>query len=262
MYLQFFSSIFILTFINFIVAICLSKRPKNFILAVGETYLVAADDEWSPLKAVIVGRAEDSAFPSEPIQMMENTMPLEHIANFKPSNPFRPKILAKAQQELDHFAALMMDMGIRVYRPKKVNWLKVGRYTGAMPWDGLMTVGSTLVGAPFAWRCRRQEITLAYSNILEDLSSSNSVQIRRAPLITRRDTLYDSTELTEAADTNSNDPQWTISNSRPAFDAADFMRFGKTIIGQLSHVTNPRGVEYLRSINPKGYTVEILKTTD
>ncbi|KMU80267.1 glycine amidinotransferase [Coccidioides immitis RMSCC 3703] len=55
---------------------------------------------------------------------------------------------------------------------------------------------------------------------------------------------------------------WAINNTRPSFDTADFMRFGKVIIGQLSNVTNMKGVEYLRSVIPEGYTVEILQTDD
>lgn len=220
--------------------------------------LVSADDEWSPLKAVIVGRAENSAFPSEPAHMIEQTMPSEHVENFRPSNPFPPEILAKAQDELDNFASLLQNMGIRVYRPKMVNWLKVGGYTGAMPRDGLMSVGSSLIEAPFAWKCRRHEIQLGYSDILEQLGTG-SVRICRAPVIVDDDTLYDGVD---APNGNGTRHQWAINNSRPAFDTADFMRFGKTIIGQLSHVTNMKGVEYLQSSVPEGYTVEIINTTD
>ena len=55
---------------------------------------------------------------------------------------------------------------------------------------------------------------------------------------------------------------WVINNSRIAFDAADFMRFGKTLLGQFSHVTNSKGVEYLRSQIPQGYSIEMLDVTN
>ncbi|KAF9700538.1 hypothetical protein EKO04_001732 [Ascochyta lentis] len=224
---------------------------------------VSAEDEWSPLRSVIVGRAEDSAFPSEPKHMMAATMPPEHLSHFKPLSPFPPTILARAQEELDNLADVMQKEGIRVYRPNKVNWLKMQGYTGAMPRDGLITVGSTIIEAPFAWRCRRHEITLAYSEILSELGSGNSsATICRAPLITGEDTLYHGVPGKNRTNGKTSTPHWSINNSRPAFDAADFMRFGKVIIGQLSHVTNRRGVEYLRAVVPDGYTVEILKTTD
>ncbi|RDA90800.1 hypothetical protein CP533_0505 [Ophiocordyceps camponoti-saundersi (nom. inval.)] len=224
--------------------------------------LVSADNEWSPLKSVIVGRAEGSAFPSEVAHMMAATMPTEHLANFKQSNPFPPEILAKAQEELDNLAALLKENGIRVYRPNKVDWLKVGGYTGAMPRDGLMTVASTVIEAPFAWKCRRNEIRLAYTDILDDLVSHGSATICRAPFIAGKDTLYDNVTQAQKDYANGSSRQWAINNSRPAFDTADFMRFGKTIIGQLSHVTNRRGAQYLQAMVPEGYTVELLDTTD
>lgn len=225
--------------------------------------LISADDEWSPLKAVIVGRAEHSAFPSEPAHMIAATMPEEHFAKFTPFNPFPAEIVAKAKLELDHFASLLEQQGIRVYRPAKIDWLKVGGYTGAMPRDGLMTVGDTLIEAPFAWRCRRHEVQLGYSEILDQLGASGSSRICRAPLIIGDDTLYDGV-ADDNGDVNGNGGghKWAINNSRPAFDTADFMRFGKTIIGQLSNVTNRKGVQYLQAVVPEGYTVEVLATTD
>jgi glycine amidinotransferase len=198
--------------------------------------------------------------------MIEATMPPEYCDQFKPGTPFPPEIILKAQEELDNLARILEREGIRVYRPKHVDWLRIGGYTGAMPRDGLMTVGNTLIEAPFAWGCRRNEIKMGYSDILDELSATGSSRICRAPQIIGENTIYDQRSLNGFHDGNSgshfNKSHWAINNSRPAFDAADFMRFGKTIIGQLSHVTNQEGVDYLRAIVPEGYSVEILQTTD
>lgn len=40
------------------------------------------------------------------------------------------------------------------------------------------------------------------------------------------------------------------------------MRFGKTILEQISNVTNEKGVQYLHAIVPEGYTVEILEAVE
>lgn len=40
------------------------------------------------------------------------------------------------------------------------------------------------------------------------------------------------------------------------------MRFGKILIGQYSHVTNLKGVEYLRDQIPQDYSIEILDVTN
>ncbi|KJZ74744.1 hypothetical protein HIM_05861 [Hirsutella minnesotensis 3608] len=234
-----------------------------------DTPLISADNEWSPLKAVIVGRAEHSAFPSEPPHMIAATMPEQHAAQFRPLNPFPADIVAKAQWELDNFASLLQRYGVRVYRPKEVRWDKVGGYTGAMPRDGLMTVGHTLIEAHFAWRCRRHEIELGFRDILDQLSGGNSRgQLYRAPVVVGHDTIYDGVASVDSNGTapreirNGNSGHWAINNSRPAFDTADFLRFGKTLVGQLSNVTNLKGVRYLEAVLPEGYTVEILDTRD
>ncbi|KAG6008112.1 hypothetical protein E4U21_004994 [Claviceps maximensis] len=234
--------------------------------------LISADNEWSPLKAVIVGRAEHSAFPSEPRAVFEASMPAEYVDEFRSGNPFPADIVAKAQAELDNFASVLQQHGVKVYRPDEVDWLKVGGYTGAMPRDTLMTVGNTLIESPFAWACRHREVELGYSTILRELASGSDgpARICHAPTIIGKDTIYDESFLDGsrtrvAAKGNSysySSPVWSINNTRPAFDVADFLRLGKTLVGQLSHVTNMKGVEYLRAQIPDGYSVQVLHTTD
>ncbi|KAL9099681.1 MAG: hypothetical protein Q9163_004855 [Psora crenata] len=217
---------------------------------------VSADNEWAPLRSVIVGRAENSCFPSEPHHMIKATMPSEYQDQFKPYNPFPPSILQAACHELEVFTAILEREKIKVYRPKPVPWIETAGYTGAMPRDGLMVVGNTIIEACYAWRCRRREIPLAFSCILDELEKDGSVRIVRAPEVPNPDPIYDD------ADNEDQAHPWAINNSRPAFDTADFLRFGKTLIGQLSNVTNLKGVEYLRKMVPSGYTVEIVQVED
>lgn len=125
-----------------------------------------------------------------------------------------------------------------------------------MPRDGLLTVGNWIIEAPFAWGCRSQEIQLVYDEILNKLERDTSVRVIRAPVPPFPDTLYKGIQCEDAVQS------WAINNSRLAFDAADFMRFGKTLLGQYSNVTNQKGVDYLRNNIPSGYTVEILDVDD
>ena len=221
---------------------------------------IHADDEWSPLKAVIVGRAGRACFPAAPPAMIAATMPAAHVHRFKPRSPFPNGIIEKAEAELDYFTAILKAEGIRVYRPPSgLDWLAENGYTGAMPRDGLISVGKTLVEACFAWPCRSREIELAYGAILRDLATEDpSARIVRRPEETFADTLlrHDVTDEENSKNT------WIINNSRPAFDAADFMRFGTVILGQYSHVTNQAGVEYLQRYLPTGYSVEMLTVND
>ena len=220
---------------------------------------VSADNEWSTLRSAIVGRAENSCFPHEPAHMNQATMPVGHQSRFKPRSPFPHDIVRCAGKQLDNLAAVLEDEGVRIYRPDLVDWLEVGGYTGAMPRDALLVVGNTIIESCFAWQqSRSQEVALAYDSILRALDTCG-VRIVRAPPTPFPDTLYDLHGDSEGA---VSPPSWAINNSRPAFDAADFMRFGQTILGQLSHVTNMKGVQYIERNIPPGYRVELLEITD
>jgi glycine amidinotransferase len=215
---------------------------------------IAADNEWSLLKSVIIGRAENSYFPHMPHHMLAATMPPEHHSHFQPDNPFPSKILLAAQQELDNFAELLEDEGIQVFRPKKIDWQGKKGYTGAMPRDGLLVVGNTVIESCFAWDCRQDEVMLGLGDLLTRLGTNPALNVVRASKTWDPDMLYEDVVDGKSA--------WAINNSRVAFDAADFMRFGKTLIGQISNVTNQKGVEYIQQHVPEGYVVEILEVDD
>ncbi|OAA71566.1 amidinotransferase [Cordyceps fumosorosea ARSEF 2679] len=219
--------------------------------------LVNAENEWSPLKAVIVGRAEHSCYPNAPQHLMGAIMPRHYLERFRPHSPFSPEIVKNAQKELDRFACVLQQYGVKVYRPDEVDWLKHGGYTGAMPRDRLMTVGNRLIESIPAWDCRQKEIELAYSTIMSQFSHPEEAgwHVFRQPVLHGRNTIHDGKEEW----CFDPDRDWAVNDSRPAFDAADFMRFGKYIIGQPSHVTNQKGIDYLRAMLPAEYTLEIIK---
>lgn len=195
--------------------------------------------------------------------MIRATMPTQHVNKFIPQNPFPPELILKAEKELDMFASLLENEGVKVYRPTKdVDWLAKEGYTGAMPRDGLMSVGSTLLEACFAWPSRSCEIEVGFSSILQQLALDNNVKIVRRPESSFANTLLDSENSAHTNGNGNRNGQWVINNSRPAFDAADFLRFGRTIIGQYSHVTNQAGVDYVRKNLPAGYEIEILDVND
>lgn len=223
---------------------------------------INADDEWSPLKSVIVGRAGQACFPSAPPEMIEATMPSAHVPLFRPRSPFDKLLIVKAEAELNYLARLLESEGVRVYRPPAgINWLDVGGYTGAMPRDGLMSVKNTLIEACFAWNCRDREIEIAFTPILDELAQDSGVTIVRRPPHSFANSLLDDFPQTGDAAGNATS-QWVINNTRPAFDTADFMRFGKTILGQFSHVTNQAGIDYVQQHLPGGYKIELLEVND
>ena len=121
--------------------------------------------------------------------MIKATMPEEYIASFRPKNRFPPITLDRADAELRQFVQILCDHGVHVYRPDHINWFTEGGYTAAMPRDGLLTVGNTVIEACFAWECRLKEIELAFGGILAALEKDPAVTFVRAAKVERPDTL-------------------------------------------------------------------------
>lgn len=207
------------------------------------TPTILCEDEWSPLQEVIVGRAEHSHFPSEPRDHLEAIMPTEHLDQFRAGNPFPLQIVQEADKELNNLAALLEKRGVKVHRPSLVDWGKVGGYTSSMPRDALLVVGNTIIESCFAWNCRRQEIHLAYRAILDRLEASGQYMVVRAPAVDPQANLYSGTDDPALPKSG-----WRINETRPAFDAADFIRCGSFLVGQRSHVTNASGIAYLQQL--------------
>lgn len=193
--------------------------------------------------------------------MISATTSAKHVEEFRAGNPFPKQILEAADRELDQFTSILEKRGIKVYRPAHVDWAAVGGYTGSMVRDGLLVVGSTIIESAYSWRCREHEVDLMLEKLLFELAQDERVTVVRAPKPPARETLYDS--YPEANGINPlNGVRWAINNSRTAFDAADFIRFGKHVVGQLSHVTNEKGLEYVRKHLPPGYTLDIIELDD
>lgn len=97
---------------------------------------------------------------------------------------------------------------------------------------------------------------LAYKDISDELSRKPSEHIVRAPEPPVPNTIYNGTG------NGGSDSEWAINDTGMRLTLADFMRFGKTVLGQLSHVTNVKGIDYLRNALPAGYSLEILEVND
>lgn len=213
-------------------------------------------NEWDPLEEVIVGVANGAIFPAEARQVIEATMPEEHWDEFTKGNPFPSEIISAADEELNQFANILESLGVVVRRPDHVDWMSRGGHTTAMARDPLLVVGSTVIEAPMAWSSRQQE-TLPYRRLIAEYVDGGGKWVS-APRVLDPDLLIRDEEESGILDGNT----WIINNSQPAFDAADFLRFGRDIVGQLSHVTNAAGVEWLQQLLGNEFKVHTLTFDD
>lgn len=225
--------------------------------------VVQSYTEWDPLEEVVVGRVDHACTPQWHATL-EATMPSKQWHYFKENGGsyFADKLLEAAAQELDDLAAWFEGENITVQRPAPVDWgvgfqtpdfsEPVGLYS-AMPRDYLMVVGDEIIESPMAWRSRYFEYR-AYRPILKHYFQ-HGAKWTMAPKPQLSDDLYNyDFDITKG--------ESVITEFEPVFDAADFMRCGRDIFGQLSQVTNQFGVDWLQRHLGDEYTVHILDFND
>ncbi|HEV3459549.1 MAG TPA: amidinotransferase [Thermoanaerobaculia bacterium] len=214
--------------------------------------VVSSYNEWDPLEEVIVGSVEGACVPSWHVAL-EATMPESAWSFFKEhgGKPFPAEMIAAASRDLDELVRVLEGEGITVVRPAPTDhsrpfttpgWHCPAGLYSAMPRDLLLVVGDEIIETPMSWRCRHHEVD-AYRPLLLSYFRAGA-RWTAAPRPLLADELYDSGyDLREGG--RRQDQRYLVRELEPAFDAADFVRCGRDLFVQQSHVTNDLGIQWL-----------------
>ena len=221
-------------------------------------------NEWDPLEEVIVGTVKNAIVPEWNVALGSATPSHSKWFFDKYGNKsFPTEMLEKAEIELDNLSKVLQDLGVVVKRPNPIDfslktktpwWESTGLYA-AMPRDVMMVIGDIIVEAPMAWRSRYFEI-YAFRDLIEDYFRDGARWLA-APKGSMNNEFYNQDFDPENAEPNGI-RQFAISEKEVAFDAADFVRFGKDIFVQKSGVTNSMGIEWVRRHIGDEYTIHEL----
>ena len=222
-------------------------------------------NEWDLLEEVIVGSAAGARWPSDQA-VVTSCVPLEHLGLLRQNagKPMPLELVNRAEEELEGLCETLRREGVVVRRPDShahdapfstPDWISASGLYSAMPRDVALVVGDTIIEAPMAWRCRHFEIN-AYRKLFREYFDHGARWIA-APRPVLRDELYH-TDTSAGAGA----APGTVTNLEPVFDAADFIRLGNLVVGQLSNVTNELGVRWLQRHLPTGYRVELIEPVD
>lgn len=218
---------------------------------------VNSHNEWDPLEEVIVGRLEFAMFPSWDRINLFTVPPGEweeyalHVAG-KAGNPYRVEIVRAAQKDLDEFMRILQGEGVTIRRPDLAQyyaepfatpaWRVDGGFCSANPRDAFLVIGNTIIETPMADRARYFE-SWAYRTLFQEYFKAGARWIA-APKPQLLDAQYD---LNYQQKPNPRgQARYVITEGEPTFDAADFVRCGRDLFGQRSHVTNALGMEWLQ----------------
>lgn len=247
-----------------------ARKNKARVTSNLDSYLppVHSYNEWDPLEEVIVGKVEGAIVPPWDF-VTESTMPSHAAWFFKKyaGKPFPKPMIEKATAELDGLVKVLESLGINVQRPEVLDfgheyktpwWQSRGLYA-AMPRDVLIVFGDIIIEAPMAWRTRYFE-GYAYRK-LEHEYFKKGARWLTAPKPSMANGFYDAAYDSDKPYKRGK-KQSPITEQEIAFDAADFVRFGKDILVQKSHVTNDLGIEWVRRHIGSEYHVHVVEFGD
>ncbi len=229
---------------------------------------VNSHNEWDPLEEVIVGRLEHSVFnmgtPQD--QYIYSQKSLEEIkTHLSISKPYPKEIITHAQKALDRLIHILKSEGITVRRPDRYDfrqgfstpsWQAPSAFCTSNPRDLFLVIGNEILETPMSCRERYFE-SFTYRKIFKEYFQAGA-KWTSAPRPELLDDLYDKDYRTKQKKNN----KFCLTEFEPVFDAADFVRCGRDIFGQLSHVTNNMGVEWLRRHLGPEYRVHLIKNLD
>jgi glycine amidinotransferase len=225
---------------------------------------VSSYTEWDPLEEVVVGVLTGGVFPTwQP--SMRDTMPRGSWPLFQEQGgkPLPSAEVFAAEKELDGLVDVLESEGITVVRPDPIDhsrafstpdWTSTGGLYSAMPRDLLIVIGETIIEAPLSWRCRHYEVD-AYRPLIKSYFRRGAGWLQ-APRPQLADELYTGDDRPELGD------GYAITEFEPVFDAADFVRFGRDILVQKSHVTNEFGIHWLQRALGSRFRIHRVKVND
>jgi glycine amidinotransferase len=234
--------------------------------------VVNSHNEWDTLQEVIVGRVEGAAVPRFEANIQVDAPP--RYWNFFQQyggQPFPEELVEPASKELNQFCKILESEGVTVQRPDRVDFSQTyqtpdfeasGLYA-AMPRDILIVIGNDIIEAPMAWRSRFFEYR-AYRSLLKEYLQRGA-KWTTAPKPLMSDDLYDfdfAAKSPEEQEALVEQGRYVTTEFEPCFDAADFVRCGRDIFVQRSHVTNRMGITWLRQHLGELYRVHEIKFQD
>ena len=228
---------------------------------------VNSHTEWDPLEEVIVGNPA-SAFASfwDPLdKLVYSKAEIAAIeTDLKFYQPYPPAYIQAASVAVERFIQILESEGVTVRRLEELDygktfttpdWQTTGGFCAANPRDPFMIIGDQIIEAPMCSRSRFFEAR-AYRTLFNEYANAGARWVS-APKPLLLDILYNPNF---AAD-NSPTP-YVLTEVEPIFDAADFVRCGRDIIGQLSHVTNQMGITWLQRHLGDDYKIHLIKSLD
>lgn len=212
---------------------------------------IVSNNDWDPLKEIIVGRADKARVPTVDLSTMSMSYTNYDIEKIKPLEGEYPQwLIDEANEDADELCSMLTKAGVKVHRPEAIDhsktfstpdWTTTGWYTWC-PRDLLLPLNNIMIETPSPCRSRLFE-TRAYHDIMIEAVKGGTEWIS-APKPRLLDDSYQFEDLSKPS----------LTNLEPIFDAPNCIRLGRDILFQISNTGNWLGFQWLKNIlEPRGY---------
>jgi glycine amidinotransferase/scyllo-inosamine-4-phosphate amidinotransferase 1 len=199
-----------------------------------------SNNEWGPLKKVIVGLADFARIPK--LDKSLRTVSYSHIkdsCNIPIGDWVYPlQVQHEANEDLDRLSSELTKLGIEVVRPLN----RPTNYYNFCPRDLVTVIGDKAIVAPMSLQSRKDD----YQNINHHLENVHYVD---------NDQSDDNYNLNSIG----NKDILALNEINPKFDAANILRANNELLYLVSNSGNRKGAIYLQEFLGSEYKVRILE---
>ena len=127
---------------------------------------INSSNEWSKLKSVIVGSATNANWPSDDPVFADEAKKTTWTDTPVPSGPVPQWIIDETNEDLEILADTLTKLRVDVYRPKDMDFPRLGGMYNYCPRDRFIIAGKTVIDPVMMYPCREME-SVALSAVLD-----------------------------------------------------------------------------------------------
>jgi N-dimethylarginine dimethylaminohydrolase len=195
-------------------------------------------NEWSQLKRVVVGIAEEAKIPEIDLSMRTiNYADVNDTSNISVGN-YPKQVIEEASEDLEVFVNFLQSQNIEVVRPQKNN----PKYYNYCPRDSVFIHNSLTLATPMPIKARNNE----WKSFEEYLNAPVSSECSYNDKLYNLDCLGDKDTL-------------ALTEYSPAFDAANVIRANDDLLFLVSNTGNKKGAQLLQELVGSEVKVHLLE---
>ena len=217
--------------------------------------MVKVNNEWEPLKEVILGTVDNANMPTHGKDL--------HCINYAdkdsiPNNEdgfWNSKVYFETEEDLENLKNTLESAGVKVHRPSPIQtrnvisngYWKTNQYYTFCPRDTVTVIGDTILESPMSLRSRQYETDCFKDIFIQKMKEGANWVSAPKPRLT--DDSYQREDLS----------QLTLRDIEPVFDAANILRCNDDILYLNSNTGNKLGAQWLQNFLGSKYRVHVLE---